>query len=283
LKSVRTEAGSALTLLNAIYADFGAALGLDIPCHVEVTEGKGLTINTIPQNPTDLINSCFEILTEETGVTISNIEVSTYSPLPSERGLKTSSAISCALISSLNDYYDLNLQVKQIIQFAAKASIRAGVSITGAYDDAYASFTGGLVITENKTSLPVHHVDIETTDEICLIIPNLTTSKNSIDVSQYYMPEHLQKEIVKNILDEYLDNAIRINTDFYAPKLLSNPGIVNDLHELPCRLVGLNGAGPSLFAFCTYNEVNSFIRSVKESFPDYHVMKTSLKPLYRKY
>ncbi|MHA2028379.1 MAG: shikimate kinase [Candidatus Kariarchaeaceae archaeon] len=283
MKSVRIDTGSAITLLNAIYADFGAAVGIDIPIYVEIKETNGLSINTIPQNPPDLINTCLEIITEETGLTISDMEISTYSPLPAERGLKTSSAISCALINALSDYYDLELNNQQIIQLAAKASIRTGVSITGAYDDAYASFTGGLVITENQTSLPVHHVDIGLTDEICLLIPNISTPKNSIDVSQYYMPEQLQREIVKNILDEYIDNAIRINTDFYAPKLLTNPEIISELSDLPCRLVGLNGAGPSLFAFCSYNEINSFIRSTKESFPEYHVMKTSLKRMYRKY
>ncbi|MCE7736510.1 MAG: shikimate kinase [Candidatus Heimdallarchaeota archaeon] len=283
MKSVRVEAGSAITILNAIYADFGAAIGIDVPINVEITENESLEINTIPHNPLNLIDSCIELIAEETDIQPDQIKISTYSPVPSERGLKTSSAISCALISALSEYYSLNYEVDEIIRKATTASIRAGVTITGAYDDSYASFTGGLVITDNKTGVPVHHVNLRISDQICLIIPDTSTPKESIDISRYYMADNIQKQILKRIMNEELYDVIRLNTEFYAPKLLPNPDIISYISDLPCQVVGLNGAGPSLFAFCTNNEVNSFIHSVKESFPNYHVMKTSLKPIYRQF
>lgn len=283
MKSVRVEAGSAITILNAIYADFGAAIGIDVPINVEIEESESFELNTIPHHPSNLIDSCLELISEETDIKLDQIKISTYSPIPSERGLKTSSAISCALVGALSEYYDLNYEVDEIIHKAARASIRAGVSLTGAYDDSYASYTGGLVITENKTGVAVHHVNWNVSDQICLIIPNNVTPKDTIDISQYYMVDEMQKQILKKIMEDQIYDVIKINTDFYAPKLLPNPEIVNELSELPCQVVGLNGAGPSLFAFCSSNEINSFIQSVKESFPNYHAMKTSLKHIYRQY
>lgn len=283
MKSVRIEAGSAITILNAIYADFGAAIGIDVPINVEITESESFEINTIPYNPPNLIESCLEVIAEDANVQLNKIKISTYSPVPPERGLKTSSAISCALINALSEYYNLEYEVDEIIRKATTASIRAGVTITGAYDDSYASFTGGIVITDNKTGVPVHHVNPRITDQICLIIPDISTPKESIDISQYYMADEIQKQILKRIIDEQIYDVIRLNTEFYAPKLLPNPDIISYLSDLPCQVVGLNGAGPSLFAFCANNEINSFIQSVKESFPNYHVMKTSLKHIYRQF
>ena len=103
MKYIKTEVGSAITILNAIYADFGAAIGIDIPISVEIRESDNLVITTNPQNSLDLINACLELVSSESHITIENIEISTYSPLPSQRGLKTSSAISTALIHALSD------------------------------------------------------------------------------------------------------------------------------------------------------------------------------------
>lgn len=281
MKNVKTEVGSAITILNAIYADFGSAIGIDIPITVELREFDSFSITTYPENSHNLIKACLEVVGNESNIPMENIEISTYSPLPSQRGLKTSSAISCALIDALSNFYDLQYSIQDVILLASTASIRSGVSITGAYDDAYASYCGGMVITETQTKVPVHHIDINLPEQILLLIPESTLSKNDIDVSQYYMSDELQRTVINNIMDRNIYDAIKINTEFYAPKLLHNHHDISEISKFPCELIGLNGAGPSLFALCSNNDVNSFIHSMKNDFSQYQIMKTSLKRMYR--
>ena len=229
MKYVKTEVGSAITILNAIYADFGAAIGIDIPISVEIREFDNLSITTIPENSPNLIKTCLEVVSNESNITIEDVEISTYSPLPSQRGLKTSSAISCGLIHSLSEFYDLQYSIPEVILLASNASIKAGVSITGAYDDAYASYCGGMVITETLTKTPVHHIDIRLDDQLLLLIPDSFLSKSDIDVSRYNMEDHAQNTIIKNIMNQNIYEAIKSNTEFYAPKLFPNHTIISEI------------------------------------------------------
>ena len=95
------------------------------------------------------------------------------------------------------------------------------------------------------------------------------------------MEDHAQNTIIKNIMGQNIYEAIKANTEFYAPKLFPNHTIISEISKFPCELIGLNGAGPSLFALCSNNDINRFILAMKEHFPEYQIMKTSLKPMYR--
>ena len=55
------------------------------------------------------------------------------------------------LLSVICDEFDLKpLDDLEIINMAIDASLDAGVTITGSFDDATASYFGGVVVTDNK-------------------------------------------------------------------------------------------------------------------------------------
>ena len=84
------------------------------------------------------------------------IDIKTSSTLPVASGLSSSSATSNAVVLAtyqalLNDglVSDGTWDDKDILNLAIDASLKAGVTITGAFDDASASYFGGLTITHN--------------------------------------------------------------------------------------------------------------------------------------
>lgn len=165
------RAYGAITVINAFATGIGAALGINLGVETHVKSCCETKINMFVQNQKKKMsgNLIYEImkiikkkyeLLEETCLTI-------YSEIPPEKGLKSSSAVANAVIIALADTFDLDLTYKDILNINVEASLNAGVSLTGALDDAAASLLGGLVITNNlnreiikKQSIRKHNVII---------------------------------------------------------------------------------------------------------------------------
>ena len=155
-KTVRSP-GSA-TIINAIATGFGSAfgIGLDIKCEAK-TIPKGIDcINDVGAD-TKLMDLCvervfnhYDISNDEFGISLK-----TQSNLPMASGLSSSSASSNAIVKVTSEIiaeeFDLKpLSDLETINLAIDASLEAGVTITGSFDDATASYFGGVVVTDNK-------------------------------------------------------------------------------------------------------------------------------------
>ena len=155
-KSVRSP-GSA-TVINAIATGFGAAfgIGLDIKCCAN-TQNSSITCSNDVGAPTTLMEICakktfekYEISPDDFG-----INIKTESELPMASGLSSSSALSNAVVSISSkiiaeEFNLMPLDDLEIINLAIDASLEAKVTITGSFDDATASYFGGVVVTDNK-------------------------------------------------------------------------------------------------------------------------------------
>ena len=155
-KKVRSP-GSA-TIINAIATGFGSAfgIGLDIEC-VAKTTSEGISCmndvgadNTLMELCVQNVFNFYDIDEQEFG-----IELKTKSRLPMASGLSSSSASSNAIVkvvsSIISEEFDLKpLEDLEVINMAIDASLEAGVTITGSFDDATASYFGGVVVTDNK-------------------------------------------------------------------------------------------------------------------------------------
>jgi len=281
MKSLEISVGSAITLLNAIYADHGSAAGIDVQNSIRIKPADKLKFTTHPKQDTELIRHCVNLIEKMLDHKITNVEISTHSILPPARGLKTSSAISTGIIKGLSDFYSLNMMTSQIVNLSAQASINAKVSITGAYDDAYASYSGGLVLTDTRLKSLVLQTNISINKLFFLLIPKQSKAKSTIVKEERRMPISIETEIIDLLKTGKIEEATKLNTGFYAPILLPNPEIITEICKISNDIIGINGTGPSLFVFCSSKNENSFRRSINESFPEYQLMKTSLKQIYR--
>lgn len=83
------------------------------------------------------------------------IDLKTKSSLPMASGLSSSSASSNAIVKATSsiiaeEFNEKPLSDLEIVNMAIDASLDAGVTITGSFDDATASYFGGVVVTDNK-------------------------------------------------------------------------------------------------------------------------------------
>ena len=77
--------------------------------------------------------------------------VITRSAIPVSRGLKSSSAAANAIIFATLDALGQEVDEIEAIRLGTKAAMAAGVSLTGAFDDACAAWFGGVVLTDNRS------------------------------------------------------------------------------------------------------------------------------------
>lgn len=160
---VTASALGAGTVINAIATLKGAAFGLDLRtyAHVELTdEGIVCEVADDPSVDTTLISTCARLVLErfapERGA-----HVTTQSEVPVASGLKSSSAAANATMLALVSALDIALEPIDIVRLGVQAARIAGVTITGAFDDACASFFGGMVITDNEHDLLLQRTEMK--------------------------------------------------------------------------------------------------------------------------
>lgn len=282
---MKVNSGSAITILNGIKSDYGAAIGINSNIYTQIKQSEKLKITIYPDGVDNtLIMNCIDVFEKEFLIKVDKLNIETFSDFPHARGLKTSSAISCSCIAALCKFYGISLSHDTIIQLGAKASINAKVSITGALDDAYASFLGGISYVNSKSRTLLSHRSIPLDlfkYNILLMIPKAKNPK--INVSKK-LDSIDTKLIIK--AHDYFENddypsAIKYNTMAYSPFLLSEPDIITEITKLDnnISIVGLNGAGPSIYLLTKQNNIVRIKKTIKNSYPEYDLVNTKFQDL----
>jgi shikimate kinase len=137
--------------VNAIATGKGSALGisLKVTAEVELQKGHGLRFMT-GRNGNRLIKNIIQNTIPRQITETNMISIRVDSEIPIGYGLKSSSAVSNAVAlacSQIEREEDIN--DRTILEVAARSSLEAKVSLTGAYDDATACYFGGFTVTDN--------------------------------------------------------------------------------------------------------------------------------------
>ncbi len=150
-RKARAVVHGAISIVNAIATGKGSALGvsLKVTAEVELQKGHGLRFIT-GRNGDKLIKKIIEKTIPKQIIESNMIIIKVDSEIPIGYGLKSSSAVSnavalaCSHIEMEEDTND-----HEILEVAARSSLEAKVSLTGAYDDATACYFGGFTVTDN--------------------------------------------------------------------------------------------------------------------------------------
>jgi len=195
----------------------------------------------------DKVFNHYEISSDEFG-----IDLKTKSTLPMASGLSSSSASSNAIVKSVSDIVSEEFDLKhmsdiEIVNMAIDASIEAGVTITGSFDDATASYFGGVVVTDNKN----REFQIKEKMEeypILVYMPNFHSKSGDSN------PERMKllAPLVETAFDfakqkEYL-KALTLNGLIYSATLGFDSAIAVDALEAGALASGLSGTGSSFVA-----------------------------------
>jgi len=261
----------AATIVNAIAIGKGGAIGVDLwtKASVELTDQPGIIKGSIASDPTEdpiliekAVNRVFHHFNVEERF---GAKVSTWSNIPIARGLKSSSvaanAITLAAVAALNKQMD----DMTMVNLGVDAAMDAKVTITGAFDDACASYFGGVAITDNLKRRIIKRFNVAADLIVLFHIPEWKTYTINSDVRRMKSVASLVKIAYKEATKGNYWAALTLNGLIYSSALGYNPSIAIDALIAGALAAGLSGKGPAVTAIVT----NEKIDCVKEAWEAY--------------
>jgi shikimate kinase len=236
------------TVINAIATLKGSAFGINLKTCAEVAvidKGIKCQIAHDATADTSLIAECARLVLERFAPSV-GVSVTTTSEIPIASGLKSSSAAANATVLGLVKALEIDVQPLEIVKLGVVAARRAGVTITGAFDDACASFFGGLVITDNERDLLLKRVELDT--PVLVLVPHAKaySAKANVARAKLLAPwvdvaYHLARK------GEY-EKAMVLNGLVYCSAFGFNTKPIISALEAGARGATLSGTGPAYIA-----------------------------------
>ena len=259
MKTAVRSPGSA-TIINAIATGSGSAfgIGLDIICEAK-SISDGIECSNDVGADTELMDLCVQKVFSHYDIDKNDfgINLKTESSLPMASGLSSSSASSNAIVKATSEIiageFDLKpLTDLEVVNMAIDASLDAGVTITGSFDDATASYFGGVVVTDNRNRRFVIKEKMDEHD-ILIYMPDFHSKSGDSDVNRMKVLAPLVETAYDFASKRDYFRAINLNGLIYASALGFNSAIAIDALQAGALASGLSGTGSAFFAVVDEN------------------------------
>lgn len=246
-RKVRAIVHGAISIVNAIATGKGSALGisLKVTAEVELQKGHGLRFIT-GRNGDGLIKNIIQKTIPKETIESNMISIRVDSEIPIGYGLKSSSAVSNAIVLACSQIArEEDINDNTILEVAALSSLEAKVSLTGAYDDATACYFGGFTVTDNYSRRLIRKERAPENLYAIIILPSSTTRG---DVRK-----------LRNLSDIFIDafrfaesgqywKAMKLNGVIASAALSSSYAPAMAAMEHGALSASISGNGPSIAA-----------------------------------
>jgi len=249
----------AFTIINGIATGQGGAcgVGLRLVASFELTSKPGKVefraLNGTRGKVDDrLARACAAALlelVEATGELGALIE--TASEIPASRGLKSSSAAANAILLAGTAALGAEMEPLDIVQMGVDAAIEAGVTLTGAFDDAVATMFGGAVLTDNLRRTVVSWPDVPTGLEVLFLVPERTIEKSSLRREDFAPARDSVGRAFNLASQGDIAKAIILNGRAYAPLLGVDDAPADAALAAGAWAAGMTGTGPAIAVLVT--------------------------------
>jgi shikimate kinase len=236
------------TVISAIATLRGSAFGIDLRTRadVEIAE-KGITCEVAddPSVDTTLIAECGRLVLQRFAPEL-GVHITTRSEIPTASGLKSSSAAANATVLALTKALDVAIEPLDTVKLGVEAARRAGVTITGAFDDACASFFGGLVMTDNAHDVLLKRVEMQS--DVIIHVPQKRAYSAKADVARAKLLAPWVEMAFALADDGRHEKAMVLNGLLYCSAFgLSVEPLLRAL-EAGASAASLSGTGPAYIA-----------------------------------
>ena len=238
----------AVSIVNAIATGKGSTLGIDTFVETTLTKKDGKGIHITSENKTissRLINKLIENMIPKKILDNTKLELDFKSNIPTGYGLKSSSAISSAVVLSCAKAFGKTMSDEEILKLGAKTSIQTKVSITGAYDDACACHFGGFNVTDNLKMQLLHRELAPKELQAVIFLPKSRKRGNLKKLKNFKNAFEQSWQLAKN--SDYWNAAI-LNGIATTSILNSEPNLIMKLMEKGALCATISGNGPSVMA-----------------------------------
>ncbi len=257
----QARAPAAGTVLNALATGTGSAFAIDAytTASVRLAEGEDEsvdgTVADVPDADTRLIERCVELVSDRFGDGQGGT-VHTESEVPMAAGLKSSSAAANATVLATLDALGAADEVdrEDAARLGVEAARDAGVTVTGAFDDASASMLGGVTVTDNDRD-EVMSRDTVDWDVLVWTPPEKAFSADA-DVGRCRRIAPMADLVADLALDGDYATAMTVNGFAFCAALEFPAGAIVD--ALPHAAgASLSGTGPSFTAVGTSEDLDA--------------------------
>ncbi len=256
-------AHGAATIVNAMALGKGAAFGVDLwtKAEVKLTDEPHVIKAEITSDPKE--NTA---LTEKTVMRVLRrfslensfgAQVKTWSNIPIAKGLKSSSTAANAVALAATAALDKTLSDLELVNLGVDAAFDAKVTVTGAFDDASASFFGGAVITDNLNREIVKQLPLAEDLIVLFHVPPQKAYSANADVARLQTVKPLVEVAYKQALEGKVWEALTLNGLIYSSAFGYNPSIAIDALAAGAAAAGLCGKGPAVTAVTPRGKVDS--------------------------
>jgi shikimate kinase len=256
-------AHGAATIVNAIALGKGAAFGVDLwtKAEVKLTDEPHVfkaEITSDPKENTALIEKTVLRVLQRFSLDNSfGAKVKTWSNIPIAKGLKSSSAAANAVALAATAALSKTLDDLEIVKLGVDAAFDAKVTVTGAFDDACASYFGGVVITDNLNREIVKQLPLAEDLIVLFYVPPEKAYTADSNVSRLQTVKLLIEVAYKEALEGKVWEALTLNGLIYSSASGYDTSIAIDALAAGAVAAGLCGKGPAVTAVAPKDKIDS--------------------------
>jgi len=271
MHAAEAVAHGAATVVNAISTGRGAAIGVDLwtRAKVELNQNRSeitALIQSEPAEKTDMMATVVRNVLKRHGAGRRfGAHVETRSNIPIARGMKSSSVAANAVALATTAALGKQLRDKEILEDAVEAAIASGVTITGAFDDACASYYGGLVVTDNKRRRILKRQEVSEEYSVLFHVPPEKSYTANADLEEFRKLARISELAHRMALDGRHWEALTLNGLAHSIVLGWEPKIAIEAMAAGAVAAGLSGKGPATVAIVKNSQVSN-VRSAMSQF-----------------
>ncbi len=263
-------AHGAATIVNAIALGKGAAFGVDLwtKATVELTDEAGVIqaqITSDPHENTLLMEKAVSGALRHFSLEKTfGAKVKTQSNIPIARGLKSSSVAANAVALATTEALGKTLSDLDVVKIGVQAAFDAKVTVTGAFDDACASYFGGAVVTDNYKQQIIKQFPLPDDLVVLFYVPPQKAYTINSDVARLQTVKPLVQTAYDKALEGKLWEALTLNGIAYSAASNQNPTIAVDALAAGAVAAGLCGKGPAVTAVVSKDKIDAVKVALQE-------------------
>ncbi len=236
----------AATIVNAIPTGTGAAFGITLEADAEVRlhDGPSFVYSGHGEGAA-LVEGCVRAVLDCAGLKKMGADVTVESDIPVSRGLKSSSAVSNAVVLAATRAAGTLTDDTRVLWTAIDESLKAGVTVTGAFDDASACYFGGAVVTDNRERRILSRGKVDPSLSVVIHVPERRITKASVKTLDFGPARPMIEDAIRHAMAGEYAKAMEINSRACSEVL----GLTEEVAELAraagAVASGISGTGPA--------------------------------------
>lgn len=265
------QATAAITIVNALATGVGSAVGIDLAVRAEIelhpagSNGRW-DVEVAEPARTPLVIAALDVALNRFAPGSSGTgRLTLRSEIPAGRGLKSSSAVGAAIVIAVAEATDSAVSPTEVARLSAEVGRSAGVSATGAFDDALAGVSSGVVVTDNRRCELLRAYPLGEELGAALWVPP-ATHRPSPEWAEAFSARAGEGRVAADAaLSGDWQRAMRANTELVERVLGYDYAEVRErLTRAGALAVGVTGMGPALAAIAA----RGMLPAVETAFPD---------------